>query len=245
MGVQSIGQRLDTFIASHVEITPPETAPLGRHVAPLPRWVEDVALRLVWVVVAINLLGTVFGFLFYAQQLGATPILAWPVVPDSPLATLYIALSLSAWRLGSTGRATQLVHVLAFIGCLKYGLWAAFVQLVVEGPGYVHIAMWQFLIWSHLAMVAQAFLVQRYANFPFWAISVGGAWFLLNDLLDFFLTVLGGPHHTWVNALWDNGFDRTVPAYDHMAVAAVTATFLGILLAILTRQAIATHRQRS
>ncbi len=33
--------------------------------APLPEWLENVGLNLVWTVVAINLVGTAFGFWYY------------------------------------------------------------------------------------------------------------------------------------------------------------------------------------
>jgi len=41
---------------------PPGRSGLPRYVAPLPRAVEDLGLRLAWPIVAANLLGTVFGF---------------------------------------------------------------------------------------------------------------------------------------------------------------------------------------
>ena len=72
---------------------------LPSYLAPLPRRVEDLALRYAWVIVAINLAGTLFGFWYYRFQLAQTPIVMWPFVPDSPTATLFIALSLASWKL--------------------------------------------------------------------------------------------------------------------------------------------------
>jgi len=40
----------------------PPRESLPRYVAPLPAWLEDVALRWAWVIVAVNLVGTAFGF---------------------------------------------------------------------------------------------------------------------------------------------------------------------------------------
>lgn len=51
----------------------------------------------------------------------------WPVVPDSPLATLFIAASLVAWK---TGHSQEWLNVLAFFGCIKLGLWTLFTLLV-------------------------------------------------------------------------------------------------------------------
>jgi len=36
-----------------------------RHLAPLPRQIETVALRYAWMIVAIDLAGTAFGFPYY------------------------------------------------------------------------------------------------------------------------------------------------------------------------------------
>jgi uncharacterized membrane protein YpjA len=239
MGATSVGNRLDALVARHFDASIPEARGFPRYVAPLPEWLENIGLRLAWPVVIINLIGTVFGFWYYQAQMAATPIVMWPLVPDSPLGTLYMALSLAAWRLGKSGRGWELLHVLAFFACLKYGLWSVFVQLFVEGPGYVHPAMWQFLIWSHAAMALQAFLIHRYAKFPVWAVGVVTAWFTVNDVFDLFLTFMGGPHHTWLNVFWDGvGWDRTIPAYDHMVAGAVVATFLAIFLALATRMEI-------
>lgn len=235
---RSAGERLDDALARRVETPIPEPRGLPRYVSPLPTWLENVGLRLVWAVVFINVLGTAFGFYYYSAQLSMTPVVMWPIVPVSPLATLYLALSLSLWRLGYTGRIAQLLHVLAFFGCLKYGLWTVFVQLFIEGPGYVPLALWQFLIWSHVGMVLQAFLVPRYAEFPVWAVGLATTWYVINDMFDYFLSVLGGPHHTWLNEFFRNGFDRTIPAYEYTAAAAVVLTVSATFLAMATRIAI-------
>ena len=43
------------------------TENLPRYLAPLPRKIETIALRYAWVIVAINLAGTAFGF-WYASM---------------------------------------------------------------------------------------------------------------------------------------------------------------------------------
>lgn len=243
-GRPGIGQRLDAFVARYVDADLPESTALPWYVAPLPEWLENVALRLVWLLVALNLAGTAFGFVYYFPQLSRTAIVMWPIVPVSPLATLYIAVSLTAWRLGFDGRIAQILHVLAFFGCLKYGLWTVVVQLFVEDASVIPFPFWQFLVWSHVGMILQAFLVSRYATFPLYAVAVATAWFTFNDVLDYFVVVAGGPHHTWLNVLVDNGIDRTLPAFDHMAGIALVATVLATFLALATRIEILRRRDR-
>jgi len=232
---RGVGRRIDAAVARYADAPLPEPRGLPRPVAPLPEWLENVGLRLAWPVVAVNLIGTAFGFWFYSGQLAAAPLVAWPLIPVSPLATLYMALSLSAWRLDLDGPLVALLHVLAFVGCIKYGLWTVFVQLFVEDTGALAFGLWQFLVWSHAAMVLQAFLLHRYAAFPPWAVVAGVGWYAFNDLVDYFVSVLGGPHHTWINANFRNGeLDRSLASFDLMAGSAVVTTVVATALVLAT-----------
>ncbi len=238
-----VGHRLDAVVAQYFDGPIPEPRELPRYVAPLPEWLENVGLRLAWPIALINLLGTAFGFWYYWPQLAETPAIMWPIVPVSPLATLYMGLSLAAWRLDFSA---EWLHALAFFGCIKYGLWTPVVQVFINGQGGLDPLLYQFLIWSHLAMVVQAFLIHRYAEFPVWAVGIATGWFVLNDVLDYFVSVMGGPHHTWIRALnVPGGVDRTLPAFDHAAGTAVVATILAVFLALATRIAILEYRSGS
>jgi len=170
----------------------PSRASLPWYVAPLPEWLEGLALRFAWVIVAINIAGTAFGFWYYRVQFVETPLLAWALVPDSPVATLFIALSLAAYKLDYDA---DWLHALAFFGCLKLGLWTPFVQLVVNGQAGLWWAMYWFLVVSHVGMAVQAFLIHRYATFSVGAVAVAVGWYGFNDLVDYFLQVAGGPPH--------------------------------------------------
>jgi len=239
------GGRVESAVARYFDGRLPEPEGLPRYVAPLPRWLENVGLRLAWPVVAVNLLGTVFGFWYYAGrpleaqppliegQLGAAPLSAWPLIPDSPTATLFIALSLAAWRLGWE---VEWLHALAFFGCIKLGFWTPYVQLFLNGPGGIAAWLYWFLILSHLAMVLEAFLIHRYASFPVRAVAVATAWYGLNDVVDYFWPVLEGPHHTVLRAEVVGGtIDHSLPAHDLAAACAVVLTVAAVFLALATR----------
>ncbi|WP_232702727.1 DUF1405 domain-containing protein [Halobacterium wangiae] len=211
----------------------PSRASLPWYVAPLPEWLEDFALRFAWVIVAVNLAGTAFGFWYYRVQFVETPLVAWALVPDSPVATLFIALSLAAYKLDYDA---DWLHALAFFGCLKLGLWTPFVQLVVNGQGSLWWAMYWFLVVSHVGMAVQAFVIHRYATFSVGAVAVAVGWYGFNDLVDYFLQVAGGPHHTLLRAEQTRmGFDHSLAAHDLAAAAAVTLTILATFLALATR----------
>ena len=240
---REVGRRLDRLLARYVDHQLPESDDLPRYLAPLPGWLENVALRLAWPIVGVNLLGTLFGFWYYAGQstglplegqLGATPLVAWPLVPDSPVATLLIALSLSAWRLDIDANP---LHTLAFFGCIKLGFWTPYVQLALNGPGDIALWLYLFLIGSHLAMAVEAFLIHRYASFSVGSVAVALSWYGLNDVVDYFWPVFEGPHHTWLRAepVVNGMHDYAVLAHDHAAGCAVVLTLLATFLALATR----------
>lgn len=214
-------------------MTLPARDDLPRYVAPLPTWLEDLAFKLLPLIVLVNLVGTAFGFWYYRFQLEATPLAAWVFVPDSPVATLFIGLSLAAYRLDIDAEP---LHMLAFFGCIKLGLWTPFVQLVVNGQGSLWWGMYWFLVLSHAAMAVEAFVIHRYASFSIPAVAVAAFWYVLNDLVDYFTPVFGTFHHTELRAeLVRGGFDHTLQAHNVAAGAAILLTVLATFLALSTR----------
>lgn len=214
----------------------PERASLPRWLAPVPAWLENVGLNLAPLVALVNVVGTAFGFWYYRGQFGFEPLAAWPVVPDSPLATLFIALAfLSWWR----GRSNEYLNALAFFGNWKLGLWTPFVLLYFrEGFTAVNpLPMYLFLVTSHLAMVVQAFVLHRISDFPVRAVALAVAWYGLNDLVDYFVPVIGTPHHTWiVGQPIRDGLLRHVPSiHAPAAAAAVALTLTATFLTLSTR----------
>lgn len=225
----------------------PERPSLPWYVAPLPRTLEEIGLRFAWLIVAINLLGTAFGFWYYGfhpvplsdplitGQFALEPAVMWPLVPDSPVATLFIAGAFAAWKLG---RPQEWLTALAFFGCLKLGFWTPYTLLVFKADfSYLHWAMYNFLFWSHLAMVVQAFVLYRFADFPVRAVAVALCWYALNDVVDYFVPVVGTPHHTLVPAekITSSGVVHTSPAHEYAAAGAVVLTLLATFLALATR----------
>jgi len=245
MASTGVGTRIDGFLARYFDRSLPGPEGLPWYVAPLPTWLENVALRLAWPIAIVNLVGTLFGFWYYAGrplelavqgQLGMAPAAAWPLIPDSPAATLFIALSLIAWRLDWS--VAEPIHALAFFGCIKLGLWTPYVQLALNGPGGIPAWLYWFLILSHLAMAVEAFVVHRYATFSVPAVAVATFWYGFNDVVDYFWPVLEGPHHTILRAEVVGGeITHAVPAHDLAAGWAVVLTVTAVFLALTTRVA--------
>lgn len=186
-----------------------------------------------WAIVAINLAGTAFGFWYYRAQFGRTPVVGWPFVPDSPMATFFVALALALWALD---RRNEYVTALAFYGNIKLGLWTPWVlavfadQFLAINP----IPMYTFLFVSHLGMVAQAFLLHRISAFPTKAVGVALAWYTVDLTVDYFFPVFGRFTHTWTPPGPDEAYLGT-SAFLVAAWAAVLLTVVPTFLALATR----------
>ena len=222
---------------------PPDRESLPRWLAPLPKALEDVAFRFVWVIVAINLLGTAFGFWYYRFQFRELPVETWPFIPDSPGATLLIALALAAWGLG---RSSDTLATLAFFGNVKLGLWTPYV-LVAFYPAFLAnsgAAMYVFLFASHLGMVVQAFVLHRITDFPVKAVGVATAWYTVDLLMDYFVPVIGGVTHTSI-PYPDAEPWFTTTVLQVAAAGAVALTVIPLFWALATRVATLRLRLRS
>jgi hypothetical protein len=95
-----------------------------------------------------------------------------------------------------------------------------------------------FLFVSHLGMVFQAFLIHRYSDFPCRAVLVAVIWYGFNDLVDYFVPIVGTPHHTLlpVEPIVNGTVQHVSPAHEIAAVGAVVLTILATVLALRTRQ---------
>ena len=140
------------------------------------------------VIILANLAGTLFGFYWYRGLLESTPVYLWPLVPDSPIATLLISTSLFLYL---KGNPNKYIDVLAFFGNLKYGLWTVFVELYMfESFLAVNsLPMYLFIIFSHLAMFFQAFLVLKYTELSWKPAVFAFSFYLLNDFVDYSLGI--------------------------------------------------------
>ena len=202
--------------------------------APVPQAIEDLGLRLVWVVVATNLVGTAFGFWYYLPQFSETPLVMWIFVPDSPMATLFIAGAFALWAMG---RQNDYLTALAFFGNIKLGLWTPWVLVVFADSflAFTAPAMYAFLLVSHLAMVVQAFVLHRITDFPLKAVGLALAWYTLDLTVDYFIPIVGEPHHTSIPIAYDAAFPGETTAFQLAAWAAVVLTIIPLFWALGTR----------
>jgi uncharacterized membrane protein YpjA len=107
-------------------------------------------------------------------------------------------------------------------------------RISLERPSF-QAAMYNFLFWSHLAMVVQAFLIHRYSDFRVWAIAVALGWYTIDLVLDYFIPLLGDPHHTAIPVADGALVWGGATALGIAAAGAVVLTLCGAFLALATR----------
>lgn len=151
--------------------------------------------NLLWLLFIVNLAGTLYGYIWYENQLIWTmdnkPAWMLPFVPDSPTSSLFFTISLlyllfppkRPTKLAQVGRSA--IEALAVVCSVKYGIWA--VAMIVAGASQGDVLSWQhyMLIASHLAMAVETLLYFRFMKARAFALLFGLGWLLLNDTIDY------------------------------------------------------------
>lgn len=135
-----------------------------------------------WLLFFVNLLGTIYGYIWYEGQLSVTEAKFLIFVPDSPTASLFFTIALLGWLLKKNWK---LIEALALITLVKYGLWAVVMNLwtyvEIGGIGW----MGWMLVASHFAMALQAVLYIPFYRFKLGHILIAAIWTLHNDVIDY------------------------------------------------------------
>lgn len=134
-----------------------------------------------------NLFGTIYGFMWYENQLAITPPIFLAFVPDSPTASLFFTIFLLFFLLN---KKAPYIEALAITSLFKYGIWAVVMNvltLVVEGSlnwqGYMLIA-------SHAGMAMQGLLYAPHYSIKLRHLAVAGIWILHNDIIDYVFNMM-------------------------------------------------------
>ncbi|NBD22560.1 DUF1405 domain-containing protein [Paenibacillus glycinis] len=151
---------------------------------------------MLWLLFIVNALGTVYGYIWYGQQMEYTveTQALWQIifVPDSPTASLFFTLSLLFLlfpRLAKSGpigiAVRSLIEALGVVTSIKYGIWA--VTMIMAGGAQGDHLEWEhyMLVVSHLGMAIEAVLFVRYMVFGRFMAFMALLWLLLNDTIDY------------------------------------------------------------
>lgn len=130
----------------------------------------------------VNLLGTIYGFIWYESQLAITPTIFLIFVPDSPMASMFFTIFLFFFIFK---RNTPYIEALAIITLFKYGVWAVVMNLFtlyvdgsIDWTGYMLIA-------SHAGMAIQGLMYVPFYKIQLRHIVIASIWTLHNDIIDY------------------------------------------------------------
>ncbi|CAG9622637.1 DUF1405 domain-containing protein [Sutcliffiella rhizosphaerae] len=137
---------------------------------------------MLWLVLVINILGTIYGYIWYGYQLAETPAIFIAFVPDSPTASLFFCFVLLGFIFR---RNYRIFEALAIVTLVKYGIWAVVMNILTFlETGYLPIEGYMLIV-SHGAMAVQGILYSPYYRFEKWHLVVAGIWTLHNDIIDY------------------------------------------------------------
>ncbi|HCY7964912.1 TPA: DUF1405 domain-containing protein [Staphylococcus aureus] len=138
-----------------------------------------------WLMILLicNILGMIYGYIWYGEQLSHTPWQFKIFVPDSPTAILFLVISISLILIR---KQNSIIDALAFVTLFKYGIWAVIMNIlfiIEQGDITVNGLV---LMFSHSIMAVQAiYFYPRFKRFMI-GISVAMTWVFLNDYIDYF-----------------------------------------------------------
>ncbi|HEC4232867.1 TPA: DUF1405 domain-containing protein [Staphylococcus aureus] len=130
-----------------------------------------------------NILGMIYGYIWYGEQLSHTPWHFKIFVPDSPTAILFLVISISMILIQ---KQNSIIDALAFVTLFKYGIWAVIMNIlfiIEQGDITVNGLI---LMFSHSIMAVQAIYFYPSFKRSMIGISVAMTWVFLNDYIDYF-----------------------------------------------------------
>ncbi len=138
-----------------------------------------------WLMILLicNILGMIYGYIWYGEQLSHTPWHFKIFVPDSPTAILFLVISISMILIQ---KQNSIIDALAFVTLFKYGIWEVIMNIlfiIEQGDITVNGLI---LMFSHSIMAVQAIYFYPRFKRSMIGISVAMTWVFLNDYIDYF-----------------------------------------------------------
>lgn len=139
--------------------------------------------EVLWLILIFQLIGSIYGYYWYREQLSQTVWYNWLFTWDCPFyATLFSAWLLSYLRNYSLHRSS-LFTTLTWTGLIKYGLWTV---IIVQDSYFqgspISIDSLGLQI-SHVILLIEGFILLKTTKFRY--IMVAMCWLILNDYMDY------------------------------------------------------------
>lgn len=153
--------------------------------------------------ILVNFLGTIYGFIWYKNQLAITePAILRVFVPDSPAASgLFTLFLIALWF----GRSIPILEAFAAVTNFKYGVWAF--AVIVGGWMLGGERNWTdyMLMASHAGMAFESALYARFYSIRFIHLLPVAIWLLWNDTMDYVVGL-----HPWLPSVMYPSYVATV-----------------------------------
>ena len=198
---------------------------------------------LLWAILAVNFLASLYGYYWYRWQLAVTPRYLWFFVPDCPLAATLMAMALGVYLL--FGQRRSWFHFLTYTVLLKYGFWTVFVFLLYwTAGGRNYTPEYMMLFVSHIGMLAEgAVFLGDMPQLPrYWWLAVG--WSALDAYFDYFYPIeIPGRQALGVHPYLPN--PAHLPIIRAMTLAITGIYLLVAMVLLLSDQTLRKRRSRS
>ncbi|HJE02232.1 MAG TPA: DUF1405 domain-containing protein [Staphylococcus auricularis] len=135
-----------------------------------------------WFLFICNLIGTIYGFIWYGGQLERTSWQFWLFVPDSPTASLFLTIVILSYILN---KQWPVIEALAFVTLVKYGVWAVILNIIMFIDMDQVSLSGLMLIMSHGIMAIEAFFFYPRFKFSIIGLVVAMLWVFHNDVIDY------------------------------------------------------------
>src|SRR5699024_3076158 len=129
-----------------------------------------------------NLLGTIYGYIWYGCQLSVSSWQFTPFVPDSPTASLFLCIAIIGFILGKN---FPIIEALAFVSLIKYGVWAVIMNIIMFIQFDSVTIIGCMLIFSHGIMAIEALLFYPRFKITMLGFIFAVIWVFHNDVIDY------------------------------------------------------------
>ncbi|MDI6709299.1 MAG: DUF1405 domain-containing protein [Bacillota bacterium] len=179
-------------------------------------------------ILLVNLGGTVWGFIWYREQLAATPWYFWPFTPECPIQSLLFA-AVIALRL--LARPWPFLEAFTLPGLIKYGTWTVGILGHHWATGGVPDLEGVALFVAHLGMAVEGLVFLPLLVPARYLVLLVGPWFALMDWLDY-----GVGLHPYLPGGDQMGVATGLAAAGSIAVTLYTLTWLRSAPTVRTRR---------
>ena len=143
-----------------------------------------------WLLFVFNLLGSIYGFYWYGNQMADTEWYWNLFVPDSPTSSTLFTIVVLLWLLG---RRSRWLEMLSMVTNLKYGIRACGVIITYWNANGTVDGTDLMLMLSHGAMAVEVVLYNFNYKFDRSVLWIGACWLLVNDFVDYVYDI-----HPWL-----------------------------------------------